>query len=68
MQNPHMSTCWDSHRGKVQDGKSLIVQTLEDELAGVTRCASKQIYEVDKALWSLEKNNTVCFMGLDEIF
>ena len=68
MQNPHMSTVGSFHQGKVQAGKLLLVQTLRDELAGVTRCTSKQIYEVDRAMWSPEKNNTVRFMGSDEIF
>ena len=56
------------HQGKVQAGRLLIVQTPEDELASVTCCISKQVYEVNRTMRSPEKSNTVHFMGSDEIF
>lgn len=56
------------HQGNIQDCKLLTVQTLEEELASVTCCTSKQIYKVDRAIWSLERNNAVYFTGSDETF
>lgn len=54
-------------QGNTEDGTLPMAQALEDELASGT-CTSKQMRKVAGATWALEKNKTVHFVGLGEIF